>query len=66
VRRTGAIHTLDSIQHFFLINEMLIPGSSYWNMSLSRDIGEYEKDAEGINTMRRLGENITWLLEKIG
>jgi hypothetical protein len=34
-------------------------------MSLSRDIGEYDRDEEGINTMRRLGENIVWLLRKI-
>jgi multimeric flavodoxin WrbA len=65
VRRTGAIHTLDSINHFFLINDMVIPGSSYWNMSLSREAGEYQNDEEGINTMRRLGENICWLLQKI-
>jgi multimeric flavodoxin WrbA len=65
VRRAGGIHTLDSIQHFFLINEMIVPGSSYWNMSLSRDLGDYGNDGEGINTMRRLGENIVWLLTKI-
>jgi multimeric flavodoxin WrbA len=65
VRRAGEIHTLDSIQHFFLINEMIVPGSSYWNMSLSRDLGDYEKDAEGMGTMRRLGENMVWLLNKI-
>jgi len=65
VRRAGGTHTLDSIQHFFLINDMIIPGSSYWNMSLSRDLGDYEKDAEGVRTMQRLGENIVWLHEKI-
>jgi len=64
VRRAGGIHTLDSIQHFFLINDMIIPGSTYWNMSLARDLDEFGKDAEGIRTMRRLGENIVWLLEK--
>jgi len=65
VRRAGGIHTLDSIQHFFLINEMIVPGSSYWNMSLSRDLNDYEKDPEGVATMERLGENIVWLLNKI-
>jgi len=34
-------------------------------MSLSRDIGDYEKDAEGVATMKRLGENIVWLLGKL-
>ena len=65
VRRSGEIHTLDSIQHFFLINEMVVPGSSYWNMSLSREAGDYAGDAEGVATMERLGENIVWLLTKI-
>jgi multimeric flavodoxin WrbA len=65
VRRAGAIHTLDSMNHFFLINDMILPGSTYWNMSLSREQGEYERDAEGQRTMTRLGENIAWLLEKL-
>jgi len=65
VRRAGGIHTLDSIQHFFLISEMIVPGSSYWNMSLSRVLDDYEKDEEGIKTMKRLGDNIVWLLQKL-
>ena len=65
VRRAGGIHTLDSIQHFFGISDMYTVGSSYWNMSLARGKGDYEKDEEGVAIMRRLGENIVWLLEKI-
>jgi multimeric flavodoxin WrbA len=65
VRRAGGVHTLDSIQHFFLIEGMIIPGSTYWNMSLARDIGSYENDGEGIGTMENLGDNIVWLLNKI-
>ena len=65
VRRAGGIHTLDSIQHFFLISDMIVLGSSYWNMSISRALGDYEKDEEGVKTMERLGENLVWLLEKI-
>lgn len=65
VRRAGAIHAFDSINHFFLINEMIIPGSSYWNIAVGREKGEVLKDDEGLNTMRRLGENIAWLLEKL-
>jgi len=63
VRRAGGIHTLDSIQHMFLICDMIVPGSSYWNMSLSRDLGDYDNDREGKRTMTRLGENICWLLK---
>jgi len=64
-RRSGTIHALDTINHFFLINDMIVAGSSYWNMGLARQIGDAEKDAEGIRTMHRLGENIAWLLKKI-
>jgi len=65
VRRAGGIHTLDTIQHFFLAHDMVIAGSTYWNLSISRGLGEYENDAEGVETMKRLGENIVWLLNKI-
>ncbi|MFH2094695.1 MAG: flavodoxin family protein [Bacteroidota bacterium] len=65
VRRAGSIHVFDSINHFFLIGEMIVPGSVYWNMSLARNIGEYHNDEEGVKTMTKLGENIAWLLKKI-
>jgi multimeric flavodoxin WrbA len=65
VRRAGAIHAFDSINHFFLLSEMIIPGSSYWNIGVGRDKGEVEKDEEGIRTMTVLGENIAWLLQKL-
>ena len=65
VRRAGSIHVLDSINHFFQISDMVVPGSSYWNLSLANDPGDYEQDAEGVETMQRLGENIVWLLEKL-
>jgi multimeric flavodoxin WrbA len=64
VRRAGGIHALDSMQHFFLIQSMIVPGSSYWNMSLSLEPGDYAKDEEGIRTMETLGDNIVWLLSK--
>ncbi len=65
VRRAGAIHTFDSLNHFFLINEMIIPGSSYWNIGIGREIGDVELDEEGIATMKTLGRNMAWLLENI-
>jgi multimeric flavodoxin WrbA len=65
VRRGGAIHAFDSINHFYLISEMIIPGSSYWNIGVGRNIGEVEQDQEGMNTMATLGQNMAWLLQKI-
>jgi multimeric flavodoxin WrbA len=66
VRRAGAIHAFDSLNHFFLINEMIIPGSSYWNIGIGREPGDVEKDEEGIQTMKTLGRNMAWLLKKVG
>jgi multimeric flavodoxin WrbA len=65
VRRGGAIHAFDSINHFFLISEMIVPGSSYWNIGIGREIGDVENDAEGIATMETLGRNMAWLLKKL-
>lgn len=64
-RRAGSVHTFDAINHFFTIGEMIIPGSSYWNMGFGRNKGEVANDEEGLGVMRTLGENMAWLLEKI-
>jgi multimeric flavodoxin WrbA len=66
VRRAGAIHAFDTLNHFFLITEMIVPGSSYWNIAIGREPGDVEKDEEGIRTMRTLGQNMAWLMRKIG
>jgi multimeric flavodoxin WrbA len=65
VRRAGSTHVLSSINYFFLITQMIIPGSSYWNMGIGRTPGEVRSDTEGIETMKTLGQNMAWLLKKI-
>jgi len=65
VRRAGAVHVFDSINHFFTISQMIIPGASYWNMGIGLAEGDVEKDEEGIRTMQVLGQNMAWLLKKI-
>jgi multimeric flavodoxin WrbA len=65
VRRAGAIHAFDSINHFFLISQMIVPGSIYWNIGIGREKGEVEQDTEGIQTMETLGKNMAWLLKKL-
>jgi multimeric flavodoxin WrbA len=65
VRRAGAIHAFDTMNHFFLIGQMIVPGSSYWNIGIGREIGDAEKDEEGIDTMRTLGRNMAWLLKAL-
>ncbi|MEN6426857.1 MAG: flavodoxin family protein [Phycisphaerales bacterium] len=65
VRRGGSIHAFDSMNHFFLISQMVIPGSCYWNMGFGLNKGEVEQDEEGLRTMQILGQNMAWLLKKI-
>jgi len=65
VRRGGAIHAFDSLNHFFLISQMIVPGSVYWNIGIGREIGEVEADTEGVQTMKTLGENMAWLMKKV-
>lgn len=65
VRRAGSTHAFAAMNHFFLIGQMIIPGSSYWNMGIGLDKGDVENDEEGIRTMRVLGENMAWLLKKL-
>lgn len=65
VRRGGALHAFESINNLFLINQMIVPGSSYWNFAIGREPGDVLNDAEGMQTMKTLGENMAWLLKKI-
>lgn len=64
-RRAGGIHAFDSINHFFTISQMIIVGSSYWNIGFGREKGEVATDSEGVATMQELGKNMAWLLKKI-
>lgn len=64
-RRGGGIHTFDTMNHFFTIGQMIIVGSSYWNMGFGREKGEVANDVEAITVMRDLGKNMAWLLKKL-
>lgn len=65
VRRAGAIHAFDTMNHFFFISQMVVPGSSYWNIGIGLAPGDVKNDDEGIMTMKTLGANMAWLLKKI-
>jgi multimeric flavodoxin WrbA len=65
VRRAGSNHALASINYLFLISEMIVPGSSYWNMGIGLNPGDVLNDAEGVGTMKTLGQNMAWLLKRI-
>ena len=65
VRRGGATHAFDTMNHFFTIAEMIVVGSNYWNFAFGLEKGDVNKDKEGMETMKVLGENMAWLLKKI-
>jgi len=65
VRRGGAIHAYDSINHMFQMSQMIIPCSTYWNFCFGLEKGEAVNDAEGVANMRHLGRAIDWLARAI-
>jgi len=66
VRRAGAYQVFNSLNAFFLIGQMIVVGSSYWNIGIGREPGEVAGDEEGMRTMQDLGRNMAWLLKKTG
>ena len=65
VRRAGAIRAFDTMNHLFQHAQMIIVGSSYWNLGIGRDPGQVKDDGEATRTMETLGKNMAWLLKKI-
>jgi multimeric flavodoxin WrbA len=66
VRRAGGNVVFAEINYFFLIKEMIVPGSTYWNLGVAMRPGDVLKDEEGVQTFRNLGRNIVWLAGKLG
>jgi|TARA_R110002050_G_scaffold76646_1_gene163893 multimeric flavodoxin WrbA len=65
VRRGGQLHAFTTLNNFFLISQMIIPGSSYWNFAIGGPQGAVLQDEEGLEIMDTLGENMAWLLKKL-
>ena len=64
-RRAGHNFTFAQLNYFFLIGEMIVPGSTYWNCAFGRQKGEVNNDEEGLDTIRRLAHNMAWLMNKL-
>lgn len=64
-RRGGAQLAFDALNAFFFIEQMIVPGSRYWNLGVGREKGEVLGDEEAMQTMDVLGDNMAWLLKKI-
>ena len=65
-RRAGQNFTYAQLLFWFAINEIIMPGSTYWNIAVGREPGEVEDDEEGIQTIDRFAENLAWLAAKLG
>lgn len=65
VRRGGGMTTVDTMNHFMLNKEMIVVGSTYWNMVYGRNAGDVLNDEEGVANMRNLAENMAWLIKKL-
>ena len=65
VRRGGATHAFDTMNHFFQIHQMFIVGSTYWNMCYGLNPGEVSQDEEGMANMKDIGESMAFLLKKL-
>jgi hypothetical protein len=44
-----------------MINDMIVPGSSYWNVALAREAGSVQGDQEALATVDRFADNLAWL-----
>ena len=68
VRRAGAVHAFSSINYFFLINQMHVIGSNYWNLGINPNVmnpKDFDKDEEGIETFKVLGQNMAYVIKKL-
>lgn len=64
-RRSGATATFDRLNKYFTINNMPVVSTFYWNNVHGTAPGEAARDEEGMQSMRAIGENMTWLLRSI-
>ncbi|WP_316608490.1 flavodoxin family protein [uncultured Ruminococcus sp.] len=64
-RRGGLSATFDELNKYFTINNMPVASSQYWNSVHGREKGEAEQDGEGLQTMRVLARNMTFLMKSI-
>jgi len=63
-RRAGHNFTYAQLLFWFMINDMIVPGASYWNVGLARKVGEIDDDKEALATVDRFAENLAWLAER--
>lgn len=63
-RRAGHNFTYAQLLMWFMINDMIVPGSTYWNVGVARDAGDVQQDTEALTTIDRFADNLVWLARK--
>ncbi len=63
-RRAGQNFTYAQLCFWYTINDMIVAGSTYWNIAFGATKGHVEEDAEGLATVERFAQNLAWLAKK--
>lgn len=63
-RRAGTNFAFAQLLFFFLIEGMIVPGSTYWNVAFGEDRGDVANDKEGLNTAKNFAKKMVWLIGK--
>ncbi len=64
-RRAGQNFTFAQLNYWFLIAEMIVPGSTYWNVAFGAKQGEVRDDSEGMDTVRNVAANMVWTMKQL-
>lgn len=64
-RRGGHTATIQELLMFYFINDMIVAGSDYWNIAFGKAKGEVLEDTEGIETVRKFGKNVAFILKSL-
>jgi multimeric flavodoxin WrbA len=64
-RRAGQNFTFAQLLYWFTINDMIVAGSSYWNIAFGGAPGDVERDREALDTVDRFAENLAWLAKRL-
>lgn len=64
-RRAGHNFTYAQLMFWYTINDMIVPGSTYWPVALAREPGSVLKDEEALETVDRFADNLAWLSQKL-
>jgi len=65
-RRAGHNFTYAQLLLWYMINDMVVPGATYWNVALAREPGAVSNDQEALTTVDRFADNLAWLARKTG